>query len=85
MYYRDTDFDIVDRVVEIATERDVKPAQIALAWIMAKPGVSAPILGASKLYQLEDAIAAVGLKLTEDEIKRLEASYEPHPILGHSY
>jgi aryl-alcohol dehydrogenase-like predicted oxidoreductase len=85
MYYRDADFDVVDRVVEIATERDVKPAQIALAWIMSKPGVSAPIIGASKLYQLEDAIRAVGIKLTESEVKRLEASYEPHPILGHSY
>jgi aryl-alcohol dehydrogenase-like predicted oxidoreductase len=85
LYYRDTDFDVVDRVVEIATQRNVKPAQIALAWIMSKPGVSAPIVGASKPYQLEDAIGAVGLKLTEAEIKRLEESYEPHPILGHSY
>ena len=85
LYYRDTDFTVVDRVAEIATARGVKPAQVALAWILAKPGVSAPIIGASKLYQLEDALTALELKLTPDEIKRLEEPYEPHPILGHSY
>jgi 1-deoxyxylulose-5-phosphate synthase len=85
LYYRDTDFTVVDRVVEIAEARNVKPAQVALAWILSKPGVSAPIIGASKLYQLEDALMALQLKLTLDEIKRLEEPYEPHPILGHSY
>lgn len=85
MYYRDTDFDIVDRVVEIANERHAKPAQVALAWILTKPGVSAPIIGASKSDHLEDALAALQLKLSEDEIKRLEELYEPHPVLGHSY
>ncbi len=85
LYYRETDFDIVDRVVELAAQRDVKPAQIALAWVLSKPVVSAPIIGASKLYQLEDALQAVELKLTADEIKRLEEPYETHPVLGHSY
>jgi aryl-alcohol dehydrogenase (NADP+) len=85
LYYRDSDFTVVDRVVEIAEARHAKPAQVALAWIMQKPGVSAPIIGASKLPQLEDALTALQLKLTEDEIKSLEAPYEPHPILGHSY
>lgn len=85
MYYRDTDFDIVDRVVEIANERHAKPAQVALAWILTKPGVSAPIIGASKPDHLEDALAALQLKLNDDEIKRLEELYEPHPVLGHSY
>ncbi|HEY4011636.1 MAG TPA: aldo/keto reductase [Acidobacteriaceae bacterium] len=85
MYYRDTDFDIVDRVVEIANERHAKPAQVALAWILSKPAVSAPIIGASKPEHLEDALAALQLKLSEDEIKRLEELYEPHPVLGHSY
>jgi len=85
LYYRETDFDIVDRVLEIAAQRNVKPAQIALAWVMSKPGVSAPIIGASKLYQLEDALQAMTLKLTSDEIKRLEEQYEAHPVLGHSY
>src|SRR5579875_3062482 len=84
MYYRNTDFDIVDRVAEVAAARGVKPAQIALAWVMSKPGVSAPIIGASKMYQLEDALGALDLKLTEDEVKRLEEPYEPHPVLGHS-
>ncbi|MGD0648343.1 MAG: aldo/keto reductase [Acidobacteriaceae bacterium] len=85
LYYRETDFDIVDRVLELAAQRNVKPAQIALAWVMSKPGVSSPIIGASKLYQLEDALQAVELKLTPEEIKRLEEQYEAHPILGHSY
>jgi len=82
MYYREPDFKVVDRVTEVAQERGVKNAQIALAWMLTKPGVSAPIIGASKAYQLEDALAAVELKLTEDEVKRLEEPYEPHPVLG---
>jgi 1-deoxyxylulose-5-phosphate synthase len=85
LYYRETDFDVVDQVLEIAAQRNVKPAQVALAWILSKPAVSAPIIGASKLYQLEDAIGAVELKLTPEEIQRLEEPYEPHPVLGHSY
>jgi aryl-alcohol dehydrogenase (NADP+) len=85
LYYRDSDFTVVDRVIEIAEARHAKPAQVALAWIMQKPGVSAPIIGASKLPQLEDALTALQLKLSDDEIKSLEAPYEPHPILGHSY
>jgi aryl-alcohol dehydrogenase (NADP+) len=85
LYYRDSDFTVVDRVLEIAEARHAKPAQVALAWMLSKPVVSAPIIGASKLFQLEDAISALQLKLTEDEIQRLEEPYEPHPILGHSY
>ncbi|QMV18918.1 aldo/keto reductase [Granulicella sp. 5B5] len=85
LYYRDSDFTVVDRLIEIAAERHAKPAQVALAWMLAKPVVSAPIIGASKLYQLEDALTALELKLTPDEIKRLEEPYEPHPILGHIY
>jgi aryl-alcohol dehydrogenase (NADP+) len=85
LYYRETDFDIVDRVLEVAAERNVKPAQIALAWVLAKPGISSPIIGASKLYQLEDALRAVSIKLTPQEMQRLEQSYEAHPVLGHSY
>jgi len=85
LYYRESDFTVVDRVTEIATSRGVTNAQVALAWMLAKPVVSSPIIGASKPYQLEDALGALGLKLTEDEVKRLEEPYEPHPILGHSY
>ncbi|MGA8940702.1 MAG: aldo/keto reductase [Acidobacteriaceae bacterium] len=85
LYYRETDFDVVDRVLELATQRGVKPAQIALAWVLSKPAVSAPIIGASKLYQLEDALGALELTLTPEEIARLEAPYEAHGVLGHSY
>ena len=84
LYYRDSDFTVVDRVTEIATSRGVTNAQVALAWMLAKPVVSSPIIGASKPYQLEDALGALALKLTEDEVKRLEEPYEPHPVLGHS-
>ena len=74
----------MERVVEVAEARGVKPAQVALAWVMAKPGISSPIVGASKPYQLEEALGALDLHLSGDEIKRLEEPYEPHPILGHS-
>ncbi len=84
MYYRDTDWTVVDRVVEIAGQRGVKPAQVALAWVLAQPGVSSPIIGASKMYQLEEALGALDLKLSEEEIKRLNEPYEAHPVLGHS-
>jgi aryl-alcohol dehydrogenase (NADP+) len=83
LYYRSSDFTVVDRISEIAQTRGVKNAQVALAWILAKPGVSAPIIGASKPYQLEDALAALEIKLTPEEISKLEEPYEPHPILGH--
>ncbi len=82
LYYRESDFVVVDRITEIAAARGVKNAQVALAWILTKPNVSAPIIGASKAYQLEDALAAMSLKLTDEEVKRLEEPYEPHPVLG---
>jgi 1-deoxyxylulose-5-phosphate synthase len=82
MYYEDGDFQIVDRVTELAKGRGVSNAQIALSWMLHKPGITAPIIGASKMYQLEEAIAALDVTLTEDEIKRLEEPYQPHPILG---
>jgi aryl-alcohol dehydrogenase (NADP+) len=83
LYYRDTDFTIAARVVELAARRGVKPTQIALAWLLAKPGVTAPIVGASKLEQLDDHIGAVSIHLDPEELTFLEAPYEPHPILGH--
>ncbi|GLW05291.1 aldo/keto reductase [Microtetraspora sp. NBRC 13810] len=84
MLYGDADFDVVDVVREVAAEHDVPPARIALAWLLAKPGVTAPIVGATKLGHLADAIAALDVELTADEIARLEAPYRPHPILGHA-
>jgi len=84
MYYTDSDFEIVERLKTVAEKKQVKPAQLALAWILSKPGVSAPIIGASKMYQLEEAVAATEIKLSEDEIKAIEELYQPHRILGHS-
>ena len=84
LYYADSDFTIADRVGEIATARGVKPAQIALAWLLGKPGVTAPIIGASKPPHLDDAIAALAIRLDASEMAALEAPYQPHPILGHS-
>ncbi|OLB64047.1 MAG: alcohol dehydrogenase [Actinobacteria bacterium 13_2_20CM_2_72_6] len=82
--YSDADFDVVDRLVSVASERALPPARIALAWLLHKPGVTAPIVGATKLSHLEDAIAAVEVPLAPEEIARLEEPYRPHPVLGHS-
>jgi aryl-alcohol dehydrogenase (NADP+) len=84
MYYQEADFQVVDRVVELADRRGVKPAQIALAWLLQQPGIAAPIIGASQMYQLEEAIAALDITLSEAECTYLEEPYQPHPILGHS-
>ncbi len=83
LYYQPSDFTIVERVTELAAQRGVKPAQIALAWMLNKPHITAPIIGASKMYQLEDAVAALEITLSADEIALLEAPYVPHVILGH--
>jgi aryl-alcohol dehydrogenase-like predicted oxidoreductase len=83
LYDQPTDFDVVDAVVEVAGARDVTPAQVALAWVLANPGVSAPIVGATKKKHLKDALAAEALRLSEDEIAALEKPYVPHPVLGH--
>jgi aryl-alcohol dehydrogenase-like predicted oxidoreductase len=82
--YSVDDFDVVDQVYAVAEGRGLPPAQIALAWLLHKPGVTAPIVGATKLQHLEDAIASVDVPLSEDEIKLLEQPYRPHPIRGHS-
>ncbi len=82
LYYAEADFQVVDRVTEVAAERGVKNAQVALAWMLTKADVSAPIIGVSKGYQLEDALGALEIKLTEEEVKRLEEPYKPHGVLG---
>ncbi|MGI4834752.1 MAG: aldo/keto reductase [Janthinobacterium lividum] len=84
LYSRDDDFAVADRVQEIAQARNLPAAQIALAWMLSKPVITAPIVGASKPGHLEDAVAAVGIQLTPDEIKRLEEPYREHPVLGFS-
>jgi 1-deoxyxylulose-5-phosphate synthase len=83
LYTPEVDFDVVDRVAEVAEARGVAPAQVALAWLLHKPGVTAPIVGATKPEHLDDALAAEKLSLGAEEIERLEEPYVPHAISGH--
>jgi aryl-alcohol dehydrogenase-like predicted oxidoreductase len=84
MYYQDDDFAVVERVTEIAQKRGVPNAQVALAWLLSRPGVTAPIIGASKPNHIADAVAAASLKLDEAELKALAEPYRPHRVLGHN-
>jgi aryl-alcohol dehydrogenase-like predicted oxidoreductase len=84
LYYQESDFKIADRVVELANKRRVKPTQIALAWMLNKLHVTAPIIGASKLEQIDDAVNSLEIVLDDEEVKFLEEIYVPHCILGHS-
>ncbi len=84
LYKVDSDFDIVNRLTELATKLELPNAQVALAWMLGKPGITAPIIGASKPGHLEDAVAALTVKLTQEEINYLEELYLPHTVLGHS-
>src|SRR4051812_33761911 len=83
LYYHDSDFAVVERVSHIAKLRGVSNAQVALAWLLQQPAVTAPIIGASKPQHLTDALAALELKLSAEECKALEEPYQPHPVLGH--
>jgi aryl-alcohol dehydrogenase-like predicted oxidoreductase len=83
LYNQPTDFDVVERVAEVAEGRGVPAAQVALAWILQRPGITAPIIGATKPHHLTDALAAEQLELSADEVARLEEPYVPHPVLGH--
>jgi aryl-alcohol dehydrogenase-like predicted oxidoreductase len=83
LYTPEIDFDVVDRVAEVASERGVPSAQIALAWVLAHRGVTAPIVGATRVGHVEDALAAERLELSDDEVARLEEPYVPHAISGH--
>ena len=84
MYYQPDDFTVAERVQEIAREHSRKPTQIALAWLLSRAGMTAPIIGASKMEHLDDAVAALDVKLGADDVRRLEEPYRPHPVLGHS-
>jgi aryl-alcohol dehydrogenase-like predicted oxidoreductase len=84
LYFREEDFTVADCAADIAKERSATASQVALAWVLSKPYISAPIIGATKMDHLDQAIAALDLKLSEEEIKRLEGPYKPHPVLGHS-
>lgn len=81
-YYGESDFAVVEVLGDLAAEKGLSHATLAYAWLLHK-GVSAPIVGASKNWQLDEAVAALGVPLTADEVARLEAPYRPHPILGH--
>ena len=83
LYEQPTDFDVVEAAQQVAEARGVPSAQVALAWLFSKPGVSAPIVGSTKLGHLQDALAAEALALTGDEVAQLEKPYVPHPVLGH--
>jgi aryl-alcohol dehydrogenase-like predicted oxidoreductase len=80
----EADRKVVDRLGELAVQRNLPRAQLALAWLLAKPAVTAPIVGATKPHHLEDAVAALSLRLTPEEIAFLEEPYVPHPVIGHS-
>ena len=84
MYYQDSDFNVVEKLSAVAKQRGNSNAQVALAWILSKPGVTAPIIGASKMPHLEEAVAALKIKLSDEELRALEEPYQPHPVLGHS-
>jgi len=83
MYYADDDFAVAARTVDVANQLGVKPTQVALAWLLSKPGITAPIIGASKLSHLDEAVESLNVQLSSEDIKLLEDPYKPHRILGH--
>ena len=80
----DADRKVVERVAEVAAQRGIPRAQVAFAWVAQQPGITAPIIGASKPHHLDDAVAALSVTLSDEEVKRLEEPYQPHPVLGFS-
>jgi 1-deoxyxylulose-5-phosphate synthase len=83
-YYSDADFAVVEALAKLAQAKGVSNAQVAYAWLLHRPGVTAPIVGASQIWQIEEAVRAIDLSLTNDELAALEAPYRPHPVIGHS-
>jgi aryl-alcohol dehydrogenase (NADP+) len=82
-YFRPEDFDVVERLENVASEKGVRPAQVALAWLLNKKDVASPIVGPTKVEQLEDLVEAVDIHLKSNDMERLEEPYRPHPVLGH--
>ncbi|MGH6718843.1 MAG: aldo/keto reductase [Alphaproteobacteria bacterium] len=82
LYFKDEDFDVLDQVLAVAKARKVRPTQVALAWMLGKPGITAPIIGATRIEHIDDAVAALDIKLSPKEIASLEERYRPHPVLG---
>ena len=83
-YNSPADFDVADRLAEVAAQHGAPPAQVALAWLLSRPGVTAPIVGATRIGHISDALAAVQLTLSEEDVRRLGELYRPHPVLGHT-
>jgi len=83
MYYQESDFTVVERVIELAEQRGATPSQIALAWLLHQPGVTAPIIGASQMAHLEQDAAAIDIEFSPEELDFLQQPYQPHTILGH--
>lgn len=83
LYYRDADFQVVDAVSEVAKARGLSNMQVALAWVLKNPAITAPIIGASKLGHIDDAVSALDVQLSDEEIAKLEAPYQPKPVLDH--
>jgi aryl-alcohol dehydrogenase-like predicted oxidoreductase len=83
LYYAESDFTVAERAGEVAARRGLPPAQIALAWLLRQPGVTAPIIGATKMIHLEQAVAALDVSLSDEECAQLEEPYRPHRVLGH--
>ena len=83
-YYRDADFAVLDALTRLARARGVSNATVAYAWLLQQPGVSCPIVGASRPEQLDEALAALDFTLSADEDAALKAPYQPHPVLGHT-
>jgi aryl-alcohol dehydrogenase-like predicted oxidoreductase len=83
-FFRPEDFDVVERLQEVAREKAVAPAQLALAWLLSKKAVASPIVGPTKVEQLEELVGALDVRLKQSDVKRLEEPYRPHPVLGHS-
>lgn len=84
LYFRDNDFEIVERLVAVAEKKDVQAAQLAVAWLLHKPAVVAPIIGATKMHHLEQAVQALDIALSAQDMAYLEEPYRAHPVLGHS-
>ena len=84
LYYRENDYKTLERVLELARRKSVSPAQVSLAWMLHKPGITAPIIGASKMNHLEEAVQSLEIELSAEDMDFLEEPYQPHPILGHS-
>lgn len=82
LYYADADYDVAERVVEVAAKKGVLPIQVALAWLLGKPGIAAPIVSATKIEQLDQLVAGLSVTLTPDDVRAVEEPYQPHPVLG---